>query len=263
MKLYDRVHRIHNELAAVGIAGDAPLSAAQLAPFDHYHYFGTAAVDEAIAALGLAPGMRVLDVGSGIGGPARHIAAATGAHVTALEIQPDLDSLAAGLTARCGLGHLVAHRCGDILDGLDGPYDAIVSFLCFLHIADRRRLFAVCRAALKPGGSLYIEDYGKRREPAAAEAEALAVKVQCPMLPTPAQYRAQLAAAGFAEIGASDVTGQWREFTAQRLAAFRAARDRNIAVHGLDIVEGLDDFYATVAGLFASGLIAGLKILAR
>ena len=133
MKLYDRVERIHNELIALDIADGAPLTVEQLTPFDQYHYFGTEAVDEAIAALGLSAGMRVLDVGSGIGGPARYIAARSGAQVTALELQPDLDALAADLTRRCGLADLVEHRCGDILDGLGETYDAVVSFLCFLQ----------------------------------------------------------------------------------------------------------------------------------
>ena len=263
MKLYDRVDRIHNELATIAIDDATPLTVEKLTPFDNYHYFGTEAVDEAIAALGLKPGMRVLDIGSGIGGPARYIASRSGAHVTALELQPDLDTLAADLTRRCDLARLVEHRCGDILDGLGEQYDAVVSFLCFLHIADRRRLLAACRAALAAGGAMYIEDYAKRREPTADEAAALEVKVQCPVLPSPVEYDAQLRAAGFGDIHVDDVTSQWAAFTASRLDEFRAARARNISVHGLDIVDGLDDFYATVAGLFDNGVIAGLKILAR
>jgi cyclopropane fatty-acyl-phospholipid synthase-like methyltransferase len=263
MKLYDRVDRIHNELALVDIDDGAPLTVEQLAPFDNYHYFGTEAVDEAIAALGLKPGMRVLDIGSGIGGPARYIAATSGARVTALELQPDLDAVAADLTRRCGLEHLVEHRCGDILDGLDDTYDAIVSFLCFLHIADRGRLLAACRAALAPGGGMYIEDYAARRAPTKEEAAELEVKVQCPVLPSPVDYEAQLRAAGFGDIRIDDVTSQWTNFTTSRLDAFRSSRDRNIDVHGREIVEGLDDFYATVARLFETGAIAGLKIHAR
>jgi cyclopropane fatty-acyl-phospholipid synthase-like methyltransferase len=263
MKLYDQVERIHNELALMEVADGAPLTVEQLTPFDQYHYFGTDAVDEAIGALGLGPGMRVLDIGSGIGGPARYIAAASGAHVTALELQPDLDSVAADLTRRCRLGQLVEHRCANILDGVEGTYDAIVSFLCFLHIPDRPRLFNACRAALAPGGGMYIEDYAKHRRPTEDEAAALHVKVQCPVLPSPTEYAAQLRAAGFVDLQVEDVTSQWTGFTAARLAEFRAAESRNVSVHGRDIVAGLDDFYGTVAGLFESGVIAGLKILAR
>ena len=173
MKLYDRVERIHNELALLDLDGAMPLTVEQLTPFDQYHYLGTEAVDEAIAALGLDSGMRVLDVGSGIGGPARYIAARSGARVTALELQPDLDALAADLTRRCGLADLVEHRCGNILDGLGETYDAVVSFLCFLHIEDKKRLLAACRDGLAAGGGMYIEDFSKRREPTRDEAAAL------------------------------------------------------------------------------------------
>ncbi len=263
MKLYDRVERIHNELIALDIADGAPLTVEQLTPFDQYHYFGTEAVDEAIAALGLTAGMRVLDVGSGIGGPARYMAARSGAWVTALELQPDLDALAADLTRRCGLANLVEHRCGDILDGLDETFDAVVSFLCFLHIADRGRLLAACRAALEVGGGMYIEDFAQRRSLTPAEAADLEVKVQCPPLPSSSEYCAQLRAAGFDDVQVEDVTSQWTAFTASRLQGFRASRQRNVSVHGVDIVDGLDDFYATVARLFDTGAIGGLKILAR
>jgi sarcosine/dimethylglycine N-methyltransferase len=263
MKLYDRVNRIHNELAARGIGPDQPLAVAQLTPFDQYNYFGTEAVDRAIAIMGLKPGMRVLDIGSGIGGPARYIAERTGAHVTALELQADLNGLAADLTRRCGLSRLVDHRCGNILEGIEGSYDGILSLLCFLHIADRERLFAVCRAALKPDCILYIEDYGRHREASAQEAEALAVKVQCPFVPTAAIYRGHLSDSGFGQVDLDDVTGDWMTFTSGRLKAYRAARERNIAIHGSAVVDGLDDFYATVEGLFRGGLIAGLRITAR
>ena len=263
MKLYDQVERIHNELAIIDVDDASPLTVEQLTPFDQYHYFGTEAVDEAIVALGLRPGMRVLDIGSGIGGPARYIATRSGAHVTALELQSDLDALAADLTKRCGLGHLVEHRCGNILDGHGEAYDAVVSFLCFLHIPDRERLLAACRAVLAVGGGMYIEDFAKRREPTVDEAAALAVKVQCPVLPWPIDYDAQLRDAGFVNIQIEDVTPHWGAFTASRLEEFRAARARNVSVHGPDIVEGLDDFYATIARLFETGVIAGLKFMAR
>ena len=264
MKLYTNVHRIHNELAALGIGPDAALRVDQLTPFDQYHYFGTDAVDEALDVLQLQPGARVLDIGSGIGGPARYIAAKTGVHVTALELQPDLNEVARDLTARCGLSSRVDHVCGDILDGaVAQDYDAIISFLCFLHIPDREKLFAACRAALKLEGVMYIEDYGRPRELSDNEKEALLVKVQCPAIPTRHQYESHLVEAGFAEVEMIDDTEAWKDFTVTRLALFHAARARNIEVHGQEIVDGLDDFYGTVSQLFQNGAITGLKITAR
>jgi cyclopropane fatty-acyl-phospholipid synthase-like methyltransferase len=265
MKLYDRVERIHAELRELGVPDDAPLTAAQLAPFDQYHYLGTDAVDLAATSLGLAPASRVLEIGSGIGGPARHLASTVGCHVVALELQPELSTLAEGLTARCGLDHLVRHVSGDVLDGAPPPlgYDALLSILCVLHISDRARLFARCREALRPGGRIYLEDFSKLREPTAAQWEVLRIKVQCPYLPTPPEYVDQLVAAGFVDVALADVSEAWMAFTADRLTAFRAESTRNRRVHGDDVVDGLDDFYATVAGLYAEGVLGGALVSAR
>lgn len=263
MKLYSDVARIHRELATLGIGPDAALRVDQLTAFDQYHYFGTEAIDEALAVLDLKPGSRVLDVGSGIGGPARYIASQTGARVTALELQADLHEVGSALTARCGLSDHVDHVCGDILsDDIAGNYDAIISFLCFLHIPDRAKLLANCRRALKPGGVMYIEDYAKPREHSDAERQDLLIKVQCPFLPSLEEYTDQLEAAGFGQVQQHDVTAAWADFTTTRLEMFRLQKNRNVTIHGSDTVNGLDDFYATVAGLFQNGAIDGLKVIA-
>ncbi len=264
MKLYHRVDRIHNELRARGIADDAPLSVADLSPFDHYHYHGTDAVDHAIAMLRLGTASKVLEIGSGIGGPARYAASRSGAHVTALELQPDLDRIAGELTRRCGLAKRIRHLCGDILmDPVEAEsFDALMSFLCFLHIPDRARLFRSAWRALKPGGRFYIEDLTKRREPSPTESEALAVKVQTPYLPKLEEYGRHLEEAGFVDVRLEDMTAPWATYTAERTEAFRRARGRNLAVHGAEITEGLEDFYGTVAWLYADGLLGGARILA-
>jgi len=110
---------------------------------------------------------------------------------------------------------------------------------------------------------MYIEDFGKSRALSADEAKALSVKVQCAILPGSDVYETHLVAAGFPDVSMSDATGPWKDFTASRLAIFRAARPRNIEVHGQEIVDDLDDFYGAVAQLFQDGAIAGLKIIAR
>ena len=92
---------------------DGPLTYSQLLPFDQHHYHGVAAVDDMATATHIASGSMVLNIGSGLGGPARYLAGKYRASVTAVEVQDDLSRAAAELTARCGLADAVTHVCGD------------------------------------------------------------------------------------------------------------------------------------------------------
>ncbi|MCA8950657.1 MAG: SAM-dependent methyltransferase, partial [Planctomycetes bacterium] len=80
---YDRdglLERIRRGIAAAGLDPER-LSPEQLAPLDHFHTGGSDATTALAALVPFAPGMRVLDVGGGIGGPARVLAAAHGCRV--------------------------------------------------------------------------------------------------------------------------------------------------------------------------------------
>jgi len=143
MPLYTNLDRIARGLAAHGIGPDDPISSEQLFALDQWHYHGTEAIAAAAHVLGLGPQRRVLDIGAGVGGPARYLAHTTGCHVTALELQPELDAIGVDLTRRAGLADRVTHLCGDALaEPLpDAGFDAVVSFLAIVHIPDRGRLF--------------------------------------------------------------------------------------------------------------------------
>ncbi len=265
MGLYRQVERIHNELRALGFEDGAPLRVENLVPFDQYHYEGTETVDQAMRRLGIAADSHVLDVGSGIGGPARYMAARAGCRVTALELQPDLNATALGLTERCGLAGRVDHLCGDMLSGIVAGrgFDALVSMLCFLHIPDRATLLSQCHAALKPGAAMFVDDYYARGALTEVERRDLADKVCCPYVPSLDELEAQLRAAGFAEVELLDQSEPWTAFVTDRLAGFRGDRPRLVALHGAELVEALEDFYATVVRLFTGGRLGGVRFLAR
>src|SRR5215472_2449348 len=89
MPLYTHVDRIARGLAARGIGPDDAIPPEQLFALDQWHYHGTDAIRDAAAFLGLGPTSRVLDVGAGVGGPARFLAHTVGCSVTALELQPE------------------------------------------------------------------------------------------------------------------------------------------------------------------------------
>ena len=265
MKLYSHLERITNELVAAGFDPEGPLTVDQLSPFDNLHYHGTDAVERAIEELGLNAESRVVEVGSGLGGPARFIAERTGCHVTALELQPDLDQLARDLTRRCGLADRVTHLCGDVLDGPlgTGAFDAVVSWLTFFHIADHQALFARLAAALKPSGMIYVEALTSRGSFTEEELQLLKVKLYGQNTPSLEAYGEELGRAGFTDIRIDDLSDDWADFTHERISAYRRDRPRHLRVHGPEIVAALEEFYDAVDRLFQGGSLGGLRAAAR
>lgn len=265
MPLYRDVDRVYNELTALGIKNDDKLTVDDLAEFDQYHYRGTEAVDSAINSLGIGADDRVLEIGSGIGGPARHIAAMTGAKVIALELQPDLNDLAKDLTRRCGLVDRVEHVCADALDYSPGnsKFDAIVSWLALFHIEQRDQLLSRCSSWLKRSGRLFVEDLYARGAPTPAEEEDLTVILYSRYLPDRETYESDFRDAGFSNLEIDDMSEDWRQFTHERYLAFCNDRQRHAQVHGDVIVDGLESFYATVDRLFSGGNLGGIRLVGR
>jgi len=265
MPLYKDVNRIYAEMAAAGIDIDNDLTASDLTAFDQYHYHGTDAVDVAIASLDIQSDDCVLEIGSGIGGPARHIAETTGAKVIAVELQPDLDETARDLTQRCGLTERIDHVCGDVLEYSPGDlqFDVIVSWLAFFHIEQREELLARCKKWLKSSGGLFVEDLFAGDEFTSAEQEELDVILFSRYLPSRDVYEADFRTAGFSIIEISDMSEDWRQFTHERYESFCGNQQRLEAVHGEELVAGLDSFYGTVARLFKGGHLGGMRLVAK
>ena len=265
MGLYRNVDRVLADLESEGFPAGTPLSVDVLSQFDQYHYEGTDAVDDAIAALRAGPESAILDVGSGLGGPARYIADRSGAAVTALELQTDLNETAQALTQRCGLDDLVTHHNGDILAGElpAGSFDGLVSMLCFLHIPDKANLFSSCAAALKPGGIMFIDDYVELADITDAERASLADTIYCNYLPTHSVYLSQVREAGFEIASVLDKSAEWTDFVTDRLAAFHSNRVALVNKYGEETVDSLDHFYSTVVALFQGGRVGGIRIVAR
>lgn len=264
MKLYRRPERIYNELDAIGYKKGSSFKAEDISRFDQYHYLGTDAIDDAIRSLRIDSRKKIIDIGSGIGGPARYLAEKTGCHVTALEIQPDLHAIACSLTEQCGLSGSVEHLCGDILEfsKRDRNFDIAVSWLSFLHIPQRQALLKKCCTILKQDGKIFIEDFYKRAEFDKEETRILSEDIYCTYLPTSEEYRNQLIESGFAKIELVDKTDCWRSFVKQRLEKFIENRSQNIKTYNSETVEDLKYFYEKMSQLFNGNNLGGLRIIA-
>ena len=132
------------------------VSPAMLYPLDQLHGRQLAATQEHLARLNLTPDMHVLDVGSGIGGPARYMAATFGCHVTGIDLTEEFVAAARELTERCGLADRVSFEHGNALamPFTDASFDEASCQYVAMNIADKPGLLREIRRVLKPGGRL-------------------------------------------------------------------------------------------------------------
>jgi sterol 24-C-methyltransferase/phosphoethanolamine N-methyltransferase len=265
MPLYTNLDRIERGLAAQGIGPGEPIRPEQLFALDQWHYHGTEAIAAAACALALTAKSRVLDVGAGVGGPARYLAHTVGCRVTALELQPRLHDIGADLTRRAGLSERVTHVCGDALthDFPDGSFDAVVSFLAIVHIPDRLRLFARLARALAADGGCYIEDLCQRTPFAPRDLADLRDVVCANTITSQDDYARDLHDAGFANVAVTDLTPDWAPFATERLAAWRQNHVAYAAVHGEGAYQAQELFYSVIARLYDSGSLGGVRLVVR
>jgi SAM-dependent methyltransferase len=145
--------RLKAALAAVG-PEDRPLAPQQLGALDQFHTRGLTATAELAQLAGITADMAVLDVGSGVGGPARFLADAYGCRVTGVDLSESFIDAARYLTERTQQGELVSFQTGSALDlpFEAGHFDAVFLQHVAMNIADRARLYRELRRVLKIGG---------------------------------------------------------------------------------------------------------------
>ncbi len=155
----DALARIDQQLRAQGIDPEHPTLDA-LAPFDNFHARGMAATVDLMSLAEFPAGARVLDVGGGLGGPARVLAARSGAHVTVLDLTPTFVMQGRVLTERVGLSDLVDFEEGDgtAMPFADATFDGVWTQHSTMNIADKDALYAEIHRVLTPGGRLAMHE---------------------------------------------------------------------------------------------------------
>jgi SAM-dependent methyltransferase len=151
--------RLKTTLAAFG-PDEQPLTPQQLAALDQFHTRGLAATAELARLAAVAADMSVLDVGSGVGGPARFLAAAYGCQVTGIDLSEPFVDAARYLTKRTGQSERVSFEVASALalpfDA--GRFDVVLLQHVAMNIADRARLYREIHRVLKSSGKFAIYD---------------------------------------------------------------------------------------------------------
>jgi len=146
-------------LAASGKDIDRLLPA-DLAPVDEFHIRGREATLELAGRADIGTGMRVLDVGCGIGGSARHLAAERGCHVTGIDLTREYVEVAAALAERTGLVQRVAFHQGSATELPFEPdsFDIVWTEHVQMNIGNKAAFYGEIARVLKPGGRLLFHD---------------------------------------------------------------------------------------------------------
>ena len=149
-------------LAALKAAGKDVdhLTPDDLAPVDEFHGGQRLATVRLAELVGFSGTERVLDVGSGLGGPSRYLAWRYGCHVSGVDLTAEFVRVAEMLTRLTGLVGKVDYRQGNALalPFEDMSFDVVWSQNAAMNIADRERLYREMRRLLKSGGKLALQE---------------------------------------------------------------------------------------------------------
>jgi len=253
-------------LDALARAGKDPdrLTAADLAGVDEFHLGWRASTVALAQDLQLAQGQQVLDIGSGIGGPARYIAEAHGCQVTGIDLTEEFVTVATALTRRCGLADQVSFRQGSglALPLNDGSFDAATLIHVGMNIERKDLLFREVHRVLKPGGRFGVYDVMHLDEAPLPYPMPWAADAATSFVEPPATYRVLLGESGFVveqEVNRRDfVLARWQEMRAEAAARGQPPLSlRNL------VGPAFEERFANVLRTLQAGSIAPIQMVAR
>ena len=256
------VAAIRDGLARMGKT-ESTVTAEDLAPVDEFHIGGRAATAELARQLSLAVGDRVLDIGCGLGGPARQIAAHYGCYVTGIDLTRDYVEAGNILSGWLHLNECVSLQQGDALalPFADGSFAASYILHAGMNIADKRTLFAEVARVLRDGARLGVFDVMRTGDGELSYPLPWASTADTNAIASPRQYRDALCAAAFeivSERERRDVALDY--FARQRAQA--AAGPLPLGVHTL-MGARRPELVRNMSESIAAGRIAPVEIIAR
>ena len=208
--------RLDASLEAAGLS-TGPIEWTQLSQLDQFHTRGLMSVMELSALLNPKPGDKVLDLGSGFGGPARYLAAVAGCQVTGIDVTQLYVDIANQLTERSGLAEIAKFVQGDAaqLPFEDNTFDLAWTLHVSMNIEDKAAFYNGVFRVLKPGGKFAIYDVAKGDGEPVIYPAPWSTLEEFSFLSTIPETQSQLNEAGFATLQLEDASAEAIEWLKQ------------------------------------------------
>jgi len=240
------------------------LTAEDLWPFDQDHYGGLQAVEALASALELNTDSRLIDLCSGMGGPARYIATQYGSQIHGVDLNQSRVDGATELTARTGLSDKIQYTCADCCDLPfdDGSFNRALSQEAFLHIENREQLLAECRRVLSDNGKLGFTDWIGSDTLTDAHRKKFGDTFAASRICSIPEYQSLLQGAGFTVECITDLSEDWQTILLERLEMFRSLEDETVARFGQQRHDTYIDNYEFFVARIGNGDLGGARIVA-
>jgi ubiquinone/menaquinone biosynthesis C-methylase UbiE len=256
--------RLNAALMEDGVDPDHP-SMEALAPYDQFHGRGLEATLEMAGLMQAGPADHILDVGSGIGGPARYFANRFGCRVTGIDLTPEFCEVARHLTRLLDLEDRIAFEVGDALamPFPDASFDGAYSMNVSMNIADKGRFYREVHRVLKPGAWLVLSEVAKGEGGDLDYPTPWARSARTSFLSTPEETRGGLLEAGFDVIRVHSTLDKALAFGARSRATVESGEKPPhravMLIHGEIATQAMGN---TSRGL-SEGKIVPIEVLSR
>jgi len=260
----DLLSRLNAALREDGVDPDHP-SIEALAPYDQFHGRGLEATLDVARLMQAGPADHILDIGSGIGGPARYFATRFGCRITGIDLTPEFCDVARHLTRLLELDHRVAFQVGDALamPFADVSFDGAYSMNVSMNIADKDAFYREIHRVLKPGAWLALSEIAQGDGGELDYPTPWASSARTSFLSTPEQTRRGMLEAGFDVIRLRSTLEDARAYGARsRAMVERGEKPPHRAVMLIHADIATQAMANTSRGLL-EGRIVPIEVLAR
>jgi ubiquinone/menaquinone biosynthesis C-methylase UbiE len=204
----------------------------------------------------------LLDVCSGVGGPARYISWKSGCRVTGLDLTASRVAGAIELTEAARMSERVDFVQGNALEMPfdDHSFTCVIGQEAFAHIPNKQQLISECARVLKPHGRMVFSDIMSHQTLSKDNADRLFEGMRFSEIATLQDYKSWLASAGFTKVQTTDLSSEWTRILIDRHAMYRSLETQTVSRLGREHFDRYDRAYEHFVGLYKSGVMSGALV---